>query len=239
MEGLAAPRAPPRGDRLLTPATSGARRDDHGVAERFTDRTAGGGRWGGSPPGSPTRGAGAGRAGCSPCHGAASRWRPRWRPPSMRHSTCSSCASSACRASPSSAWARSARTACGCSTPTSCAPCASRRRRSRDEARERAELDRRRQYRGASMVAIDGATVVIVDDGIATGGTASRGGGRAAHGVRVVVATGRSRRHGRRAAAGPTTWSQARHRSRSRRSGSGTSTSVRRPTTRSPRCWSA
>lgn len=63
----------------------------------------------------------------------------------------------------------------------------------RVEARERAELDRRAaRYRGgAPMVGIDGATVVLVDDGIATGGTARAAVAVArAHGAaRVVVAT--------------------------------------------------
>ena len=61
------------------------------------------------------------------------------------------------------------------------------------EARERAELDRRaRVYRGARpMLPIDGRTVVIVDDGIATGGTARAAIAVArAHGAaRVIVAT--------------------------------------------------
>jgi putative phosphoribosyl transferase len=62
----------------------------------------------------------------------------------------------------------------------------------RVEARERTELDRRaRRYRGgAPMVGIDGAMVVIVDDGIATGGTARAAVAVArAHGAaRVVLA---------------------------------------------------
>jgi predicted phosphoribosyltransferase/dienelactone hydrolase len=61
------------------------------------------------------------------------------------------------------------------------------------EARERVELDRRaRAYRGARpMLPIEGRTVVIVDDGIATGGTARAAIAVArAHGAaRVVVAT--------------------------------------------------
>lgn len=61
------------------------------------------------------------------------------------------------------------------------------------EARERAELVRRaREYRGARpMLPIEGRTVVIVDDGIATGGTARAAIAVArAHGAaRVVVAT--------------------------------------------------
>ncbi len=61
------------------------------------------------------------------------------------------------------------------------------------EAREREELHRRaRVYRGARpMLPIDGRTVVIVDDGIATGGTARAAIAVArAHGAaRVIVAT--------------------------------------------------
>ena len=61
------------------------------------------------------------------------------------------------------------------------------------EARERTELDRRaRVYRGARpMLPIDGRTVVIVDDGIATGGTARAAIAVArAHGAaRVIIAT--------------------------------------------------
>ncbi|MFN8028129.1 MAG: phosphoribosyltransferase family protein [Acidimicrobiia bacterium] len=61
------------------------------------------------------------------------------------------------------------------------------------EARERAEIDRRaRAYRGARpMLPVEGRTVVIVDDGIATGGTARAAIAVArAHGAaRVIVAT--------------------------------------------------
>lgn len=63
----------------------------------------------------------------------------------------------------------------------------------RVEARERAELERRAlAYRsGAAMLPLTGATAVIVDDGIATGGTARAAVAVArAHGAaRVVVAT--------------------------------------------------
>jgi len=58
------------------------------------------------------------------------------------------------------------------------------------EARERVEVDRRaRRYRGdAPMVALEGRTVVIVDDGIATGSTARAALQIArAHGARRVV----------------------------------------------------
>ena len=63
----------------------------------------------------------------------------------------------------------------------------------RVEAREREELERRAlRYRsGAAMIPLTGATAVIVDDGIATGGTARAAVEVArAHGAaRVVVAT--------------------------------------------------
>jgi putative phosphoribosyl transferase len=58
------------------------------------------------------------------------------------------------------------------------------------EARERVEIDRRaRRYRGdAPMVALEGRTVVIVDDGIATGSTARAALQIArAHGARRIV----------------------------------------------------
>jgi putative phosphoribosyl transferase len=60
------------------------------------------------------------------------------------------------------------------------------------EARERAEIDRRRErYRhGRPMHPIDGRTVIIVDDGLATGATARAAVAvvRAAGAARVVVA---------------------------------------------------
>ena len=110
------------------------------------------------------------------------------------------------------------------------------------EARERAELERRvHLYRGdRPMTSLDGRTVIIVDDGIATGGTA-----RAAveiarvHGARRVVLAvpvaapesvrELSERCRRRS-------SRSRRRARSSRSAPGTSDSPRRPTKRCGRC---
>ena len=110
------------------------------------------------------------------------------------------------------------------------------------EARERAELERRvHVYRGdRPMTSVEGRTVIIVDDGIATGGTA-----RAAVADRTlrtarVGSCSRCRSPPRsRCASCPrsrTRSSWSRRRPRSSRSAPGTSDSPRSPTTRCGRC---
>ena len=145
--------------------------------------------------------------------------------------------------SPSSAWAPSARAGYGSST-SDVVP----RRGSATtdlaavEARERAELERRaRRFRGGRpRMPLAGRTVVVVDDGIATGATARAACqvARAQGAARVVLAVpvappdavAELRRRCRRGGRAST------RRSRSSPSASGTTTSPRPPTRRSSAC---
>ena len=113
------------------------------------------------------------------------------------------------------------------------------------EARERAELERRaRRFRGdRPRSPLTGRTVVIVDDGIATGSTA-RAACQVARAQGAESGRARGARRARRldrlgSVAMPTSASRSTRRSRSGRSASSTPTSPRPPTTRWSSAWRA
>ena len=111
---------------------------------------------------------------CSPCRAAACPSRMKWRARSTRPWTSFSCASWASPATRNWRWAPSRQAACACSTTRSCA-----RLRIPDHvidavaAWEQQELARReRLYRGDRPPPdVRGRTVILVDDGLATGAT--------------------------------------------------------------------
>ena len=93
----------------------------------------------------------------------------------MRRSTCSSCGRSARPGTRSSAWARSPRAASACSTTSRCARSNSARRRS-SAGRSAPSTSCRSGFAATAASArrsmSPARTVILVDDGLATGGTA-------------------------------------------------------------------
>ena len=173
---------------------------------------------------------------------AGSPSRTRSRESSRPRSTWSSCASSGFPSSPRWAWAPWAKVGCASSTRRWCGGYGvTDKELAKVHAPTRAELERlaTRFHRGRPALKLRDRVVIVVDDGLATGGTA-----RAA--VEFGTGAGRARR-GRRSRSPlpkrcgasrppPTRSSRCSHRRRSAAWAVSTATSPRSPTTRWSPC---